>query len=163
MQKVYEFYDALKIERDKLKDELKKHSDLPEEVLKAQKSGVPSAETIKDSLNKMDWQKDKIKVQKNHQSTHFFDSRGWGNWNSNPYKLFYGKESNWRSDIHKLNLNGMELHRLNSMGLVTKGPRAQKHIKEETEKAEKLKSKMYSHIELQVAHQLLRYMNSPKA
>ncbi|AHC40240.1 hypothetical protein OVS_01775 [Mycoplasma ovis str. Michigan] len=169
LQKVYEFYDALKIERDKLKDELKKHSDLPEEVLKAQKSGVPSAETIKDSLNKMDWQKDKIKVQKNHQSTHFFDSRGWGNWNSNPYKWFFRNEKEWRNSVSQSNKNALAVHKLEqqinrykSMTLIAWGPRVQRHIQEDTKKLNQIKTKMHSHIELQVAHKLLKYMNSPE-
>ncbi|AHC40279.1 hypothetical protein OVS_02085 [Mycoplasma ovis str. Michigan] len=163
LQKVYELHNGLKVESNNFNEELKEYGSLLET---SKSSNSPSSTVVLKNLQSIGWIRKDLKVQKGQLSDKFFKADSWGDWKSqNPFQIFYKTEQEWKTDISRSNANAgiayrkeQEVARLNSMILISWTEKVQKWIKEKKGEAEKAKSRIHSHIELQIASKLLSFM-----
>ncbi|WP_146737539.1 hypothetical protein [Mycoplasma wenyonii] len=167
LQKIYELHHDLTIKKDSLNLRLK---EISKDTARGSE-GVTTQdkypfEQVKDALRLIGWSTSKVKVQKHRSNTNFYRADNWGTWEQNPYRCFYEKEEEFKSDIATLNKNSSKVHNLKQSidrqrGLWGWG-RATESLDRQSLEVKKLSASTQSHIELQVASALLNLMKTKK-
>lgn len=170
LQKIYELHHDLSTKKDSLSARLEAISRATTggESPESKQPETDSAfKNIKEALRLIGWSQHKVRVQKNtRSSTSFYKADDWGTWDNNPFKHFYTKETEFRSDISTLNRNYSKLHSAQQSvdrdrGLWSWG-RATEHFERQTSEIQRMSASAQSHIELQVASTLLNLMKIKK-
>ncbi|AHC40534.1 hypothetical protein OVS_04015 [Mycoplasma ovis str. Michigan] len=169
LQKMYELYSELNIEKDKLIENLNEIQKI-EESLSDEMSHTlkkkPKLSEIKFALQQIGWSWEKIKITKTLKGKTNVFTNDWGRWDKNPYRHFYENEGDFQRDISSLNKTfftiaskRQEISRNRSF---VSWDRAVKSFKQQEAKLQEMEENSSSLIELKIAKKLLQWMNIKK-